>query len=165
MVEIKNLKIRFAQKSDGKYLEKWLDESVLQWFPMCNKAEVADAVNIWMSFTQYRAVLTAEIDKKPVGSALIYLQSYVKLAHQALFAIIIDKDYRGKGVGTTLINELIKIAKERFKLEILHLEVYETNPAIHLYERFGFKKYGVHKKFLKDQNGKYYDKILMQKNI
>ena len=166
MVPINNLKIRFADISDTKYLIKWLDdEDILRWFPMCNKPEVDDAVRIWMSFAKYRAVLTATIDDIPCGSAIIYLQSYEKLSHQALFGIIVDKEYRGKGIRTALIKEVMKIAKEDFKLELLHLEVYEGNPAFSLYERLGFKKYGVHKKFLKDSNGKYYDKILMQKPL
>ncbi len=161
-----DIKIRFAEKSDTKYLIKWLDDpEVLKWFPMCNKIEVDDSVRIWMSYAQYKAVLTAELDDKPVGNALIYLQPYKKLAHQALFAIILDKDYRGRGIGTKLLDELFKLAKDRFKLKFLHLEVYQGNPAERLYEKMGFVKYGVHKKFLKDTDGTYYDKIMMQKAL
>ncbi|MBN2479268.1 MAG: GNAT family N-acetyltransferase [Parachlamydiales bacterium] len=164
MVQIENFKIRFAENSDGKYLTKWLDDKeVLKWFPMCNKFEIDDAVKIWMSYAQFRAVITATVDNVPCGIANFYLQSFLKLKHQSLFAIIVDPKFRGKGVGSAILKELIKLAKERFKLEILHLEVYEGNPAYNLYERFGFKQYGVHKKFLKDLDGKYYDKYLMQK--
>jgi putative acetyltransferase len=164
MVQLDKLKIRLAENNDAKYLLKWLDDpDVLRWFPMCNRIEIEDAVKIWMSYTKYKAVITAELDGVPCGIANFYIQFYKKLVHQSLFAIIVDKDYRSKGIGTALINELLKLAKERFKLEILHLEVYEGNPAQKLYERFGFKKYGVHKRFLKDLNGKYYDKIMMQK--
>lgn len=164
MVQLDKLKIRFAKNSDAKYLTKWLnDPEILRWFPMCNEIEIDDAVRIWMSYTKYKAVITADWDNVPCGIANFYLQSFKKLAHQSLFAIIIAKQYRSRGIGTILIKELIKLAKERFKLEIMHLEVYEGNPAQKLYERLGFVKYGVHKKFLKDLNGKYYDKILMQK--
>lgn len=164
MVQSDKLKIRLSQNDDAKYLTKWLDdEDILRWFPMSNKVEIEDAVRIWMSYTKYKAVITAEWEGIPCGIANFYIQTYKKLAHQSLFAIIVAKEYRSKGIGTALIQELIKLAKENFKLKILHLEVYKGNPAQRLYERLGFVQYGVHKKFLKDQRGVYYDKIMMQK--
>lgn len=164
MVQSGKLKIRYSHEDDAAYLSKWLnDPEILKWFPMCNKLEIDDAVRIWMSYTKYKAVITAEWDGVPCGIANFYIQTYKKLAHHSLFAIIVDKEYRSKGIGTALINELLKLAKENFKLEILHLEVYSGNPAQKLYERLGFVKYGVHKKFLKDVDGVYYDKIMMQK--
>ena len=86
------------------------------------------------------------------------------MAHQCLFAIIVDEQHRGKGVGTALLRELIILSKEKFQLEFIHLEVYEGNPAINLYKRFGFEQYGIHERFIKDQ-GRYISKILMQKNL
>ncbi len=164
MVEIDKLKIRFSKKSDTKYLRKWLsDPQILKWFPMCNQFEIDDSIRIWMSYVDYKSVLTSVYDGNVCGNALIYLNSFKKISHTALFAMIIDKEYRNKGIGTILLKELFKLAKERFKIEMLHLEVYTGNPAIYLYEKLGFKKYGVHKKFLKDLDGTYYDKILMQK--
>ncbi|MFA6118514.1 MAG: GNAT family N-acetyltransferase [Parachlamydiales bacterium] len=166
MVQVRNLKIRLSEQSDAKYLTKWLsDPEILRWFPMCNEAEIEDAVKIWMSYTKYKAVITAVCDNVPCGIANLYVQSLKKLSHQSLFAIIVAKEYRGAGVGTALIKELIRMGKEDFKLELLHLEVYEGNPAQRLYERLGFKEYGVHKKFLKDLDGRYYNKILMQKKL
>ena len=166
MVEVDKLKIRFSEKSDAKYLMKWLsDPEILQWFPMYNKFEIEDSVRMWMSYLTYRAVITVVYDGKVCGNGLIYLNSLKKISHTALFAMIVDKEYRGKGIGTALLKELFKLAKERFKLEMLHLEVYTSNPAIHLYERQGFRRFGVHKKFLKEPDGTYYDKILMQKNL
>ncbi|NGX34163.1 MAG: hypothetical protein K1060chlam1_00513, partial [Candidatus Anoxychlamydiales bacterium] len=45
MVEIDKLKIRFSEKSDAKYLTKWIsDPEILKWFPMCNKFEIDDSV-------------------------------------------------------------------------------------------------------------------------
>lgn len=164
MVQSNKINIRLAQDDDAKYLTKWLtDQEILKWFPMCNKLEIEDAVRIWMSYIKYESVITAEVDGVPCGNALLYIQTYKKLAHQSLFAIIVAKEMRSKGIGTALIKELIRMGKEKFKLKTIHLEVYSGNPAQKLYERLGFVKYGVHKKFLKDLDGKYYDKIMMQK--
>lgn len=160
---MKELKIRFGEESDKKYLIEWLLEpGVLKWFPMRNQVEVDDAARIWISYAKYKAVLTATIEGKPCGIANLYLQPFQKFAHHALFAIIVERNARGKGVGTALVEELIELAKKQFHLEILHLEVYEGNPAKKLYERLGFKEYGYQKKFIKE-NGKYLGKHFMQK--
>ena len=156
--------IRFGEESDQKYLIDWLlQPGVLDGFPLTDLREIEDAARIWLSYSKHHAVLTALWDGVPCGIANLYLHPYQKLAHHCLFAIIVDEKVRGKGVGTQLLQELLTLAKERFKLEFIHLEVYAGNPAINLYRRLGFEQYGVHRKFMKDQQGRYTDKILMQK--
>jgi putative acetyltransferase len=136
----------------------------LEGFPLNDLREIEDAARIWISYSKQQAVLTALWDGVPCGIANLYLQPYQKMSHQCLFAIIVDEKYRGKGIGAKLLRELMTLAKERFKLEFIHLEVYQGNPAINLYKRLGFKEYGVHRRFMKDQ-GRYIDKILMQKYL
>ncbi len=161
---MKELDIRSGTEEDKNYLIKWLEEpGILKWFPMCNLAEIEDAVRVWVSYAKYGALLTATLDQKPCGVANLYLQPFRKLAHHALFAIIVGEEYRGKGIGTALMHELFILAK-KFKLEILHLEVYEGNPARHLYERLGFKTYGFQSRFIKENN-KFYGKYFMQKKL
>lgn len=160
---MKGLKIRFGEEGDKKYLIDWLSEpGVLKWFPMCNQVEVEDAARIWISYAKYKAVLTATVDDKPCGIANLYLQPFQKFAHHSLFAIIIGQEYRGKGIGRALIEELMELGKKQFRLEILHLEVYEGNPAKRLYERLGFKEFGYQKNFIKE-NGEYLGKHFMQR--
>lgn len=160
-----HLTIRFGEESDQKYLVEWLlQPGVLEGFPLTDLREIEDAARIWVSYSKQHAVLTALWDGVPCGIANLYLQPYQKLSHQCLFAIIVDEKVRGKGVGTKLMEELLSLAKERFNLEFVHLEVYRGNPAINLYRRFGFEEYGVHRHFMKDQ-GRYIDKIMMQKYL
>lgn len=157
--------IRLAEEADQTYLIEWLlQPGVLEGFPLSDLREVEDAARIWLSYTKYQAVWTALWEDVPCGIANLYLQPYKKLAHQCLFAIVVDEKHRGKGVGTRLLQELMKQAKERFQIELLHLEVYEKNPAIHLYQRLGFESYGIQRRFLKDE-GRYLGKILMQKKL
>ena len=160
------ISIREAVESDQKYLVEWLlQPGVLQWFPLSDLREIEDAARIWMSYTKQKAVLTALWEGVPCGIANLYLQPYKKLAHQCLFAIIVDEKYRGKGIGTTLLKELMALAKG-CGIQILHLEVYAGNPAKRLYERMGFVEYGIQKHFVKevvDGEKVYRAKVMMQK--
>jgi len=156
---------RLAVESDQKYLIEWLlQPGVLEGFPLTDLREIEDAARIWMGFSKIGSVLMAEKDGVPCGTAVLYIQPYKKLAHQCLLAIILDEKLRGHGVGTKLMTELMTLAKTKFHIELLHLEVYEHNRAIHLYERLGFVKYGFQKHFVKDQ-GRYIGKILMQRKL
>lgn len=145
-VELKHipgLEIRYSTMEDGQYLKEWLsDPTVSRWFPMNDMVETEDATMRWISFARYHCSLTAFIDGKPVGLTTLYLQPYKNLAHQCEFGIIVAPEYRGSGVGSHLLNSLMHMAKERFKIEVLHLQVYADNPAIRLYRRFGFVEFG-----------------------
>ncbi len=157
--------IRPAMVEEGSYLTKWLaDPAILRWFPMADAREIEDAVKIWMSYTRFQACFTALVDNTPAGMSTLYIQPYEKFAHQCLFAIIVDEKFRNQGIGTALLEHMCLQARDKFKIEILHLEVYEGNPAIHLYERMGFKEFGRHPRFIK-LNGEYLDKIMMQKEL
>ena len=157
--------IRHAEEGDEKYLTEWLSQGeVLRWFPLANAREIEDAVQIWMSYRKHRSVLTALWNDIPCGSANLYIQPYKKLAHQCLFAILVAESFRGKGVGTILLESLMELAQREFRIELLHLEVYEGNPAIRLYKKLGFEEYGAHAHFIKEE-GKYLSKILMQKKL
>jgi ribosomal protein S18 acetylase RimI-like enzyme len=156
--------IRPTIESDGPYLTAWLMEGdILQWFPMSDQLEVEDATRIWITYSKWGASLTATLNDEPVGMALLYLQPFVKLAHQCLFSIVVAPKHRGKGVGTELLQALIKYGKEKFNLEMLHLEVYDGNPAIGLYRKLGFTEFGKQKHFTKEGEGRYRGKTMMQK--
>jgi len=158
--------IRFTEAIDAPFLTKWLEEpATLRWYPMCDLREIDDAVRIWMSYAKLQAGLTALCDGKPCALATLYIQPFQKLRHTCLFAVIVQKEYRSKGVGKQLLEELMQLAKSKFHIEVLHLEVYEENPAIRLYERLGFVEFGRQERFIKEENGKYLAKIFMQKEL
>jgi RimJ/RimL family protein N-acetyltransferase len=159
------LSFRPTIADDAPFLLQWLsDPKILRWFPMFDPREIEDAVRIWIGYSKIDAGITALYHSQPCGMANLYIQPYKKLAHTCLFSIIVKEEMRGKGVGKQLLEHLMKHAKEKFKIEILHLEVYEGNPAKHLYERAGFKEFGCQTRFIKE-NGKYIPKIFMQRNL
>lgn len=161
------LSIRLGEEGDQKYLVEWLlQPGVLEGFPLYDLREIEDASRLWMSYSKMEAVLIVQSDGVPCGTAVLYVQPYRKLSHQCLFAIIIDEKFRGQGVGTYLLTELIKWAREKFHISLLHLEVYEGNRAIGLYHKLGFISYGLQPRFVKvPGESRYIGKIFMQKKL
>ena len=160
-----NLEVVPSIEEDGKMMVRlYQQEGVLRYFPMIDLREIEDAVRVWEIFCKKGASLTAVVEGVRCGVAYLNLQPYKKFEHQCLITIIVDENYRNKGVGTALLKALFNLAKETFHLEMLHLEVYETNPAIRLYERMGFTSFGVQKHFIKE-NGSFIGKTLMQCKI
>jgi len=161
---IQGLDFRYTEINDGRYLKEWLqDPSVRRWFPMADEIEIDDAVNRWVGFSRYKCSLTALMEGVPCGMSTLYLQPYKKLAHQCEFGIIVGEKYRGKGVGSQLLNNLIHLSKVQFHIELLHLQVYAENPAIRLYERFGFVEFGRQNQWIKEDDGSYTGRIFMEK--
>jgi len=128
---------------------------------MISEREIDDSVRFWTHYIQLKSTYTAEVNGEPVGIGYLNIQACEKMKHQCLIMIIVTETARGKGIGTQLLEYLMIKAKEEFGIEKLHLEVYEGNPAIRLYERAGFVEYGRHPRYLKEF-GKYLSKILME---
>ncbi len=162
----KELSIRFVEEGDAVYLKNWLSQpSTLFGFTMTGEKEINDSVQVWMNYSKSNRGLTALWNGVPCGMALLYLQSFEKLAHTCLFSIVIDEEKRGKGIGTALLQDLMALAKDDCQIEILHLEVFEDNPAIHLYQKMGFSLYGKQKHFSLEPDGSYRTKLFMQKAL
>jgi len=160
-----SLTFRLTQPEDAPFLSLWLsDPHILCWFPMIDAREIEDAVRIWIGYSKIESGLTALDNGEPCGIANLYIQPYAKQKHTCLFSIIVKEEMRGKGVGKALLGQLISLAKEKFQIEILHLEVYEGNPAQHLYEKMGFVLFGRQSHFIKE-DGRYSAKLLMQKRL
>ena len=77
---------------------------------------------------------------KVVANTSIKLQQWKK-SHIGKFGIAIRKGYRGVGLGTYAMNEVLKLAKKELPgIKIVQLDVYTINkPAVALYKKMGFK--------------------------
>lgn len=69
-------------------------------------------------------------------------------------SIVVDPQFQGKGIGSHLITTFLDEIKEHHA-DILRVELMarESNPAIKLYEKMGFKKEGRFEKRVRSQNG------------
>jgi GNAT superfamily N-acetyltransferase len=86
----------------------------------------------------------ASIDTNPIGAAWLRLWleadkgfGYVKDEIPEL-AIAVLPDYRGQGIGTKLLTQILGTAK--MKYPAVSLSVRANNPVVRLYERTGFMK-------------------------
>jgi ribosomal protein S18 acetylase RimI-like enzyme len=79
----------------------------------------------------------AETDNKIVGFALYYIRySTWKGCRMYLEDIIVTEEYRCKGIGTMLMDQLIETAKEK-KFSGIIWQVLEWNePAINFYRKY-----------------------------
>ena len=86
----------------------------------------------------YFEFFVAEVDSNIVGLAL-YFFSYSTWKGKSLYLddLIVQKEYRGEGIGTQLFNELLKVAKES-NCGKVHWQVLDWNePAIEYYKKIG----------------------------
>lgn len=62
--------------------------------------------------------------------------------------IVTAKKFRKHHIGSTMLSKLIEMAEIEKRINSITLEVNSNNePAIKLYEKFGFKKVGLRKKY------------------
>lgn len=157
--------IRFSTEADLPYLKKWLkSEGMLHWFPPSNDEELENFAGVWISFAKYRASLTAIFEQNPIGIGTLLLMPYRKVAHQCMFQLIVDPDQHRKGVGRALVRNLKHLAKNRFRLDLIHAEILGENPVTHLLKEQGFTQFARQENFVKE-NGGYFPRILMEHDL
>ena len=72
-----------------------------------------------------------------------------RMSHRAELGLTVVRDMWNRGVGHMLLNKLIGFAKDA-GIEIINLEVRSDNAAaIHLYEKFGFRRIGTSPAYFK----------------
>lgn len=97
-----------------------------------------------------------------VADARVYrLGNHIKYHHRAGFGISIRQEWCDLGLGSLMLREAIRIAREN-GFEQLELGVFADNlRAIHIYEKAGFQKVGVQPRAFKLKDGTYRDEIQM----
>ena len=104
------------------------------------------------------------INNKVVSIAQIRKLGRKRIEHNSEIAISVKKEYWGLGIGSVVMEQLIEFAKNNNIINI-SLGVKASNyKAINLYEKFGFKKIGIHKNYF-NINGVFDDEILMDLSL
>ncbi len=98
--------------------------------------------------TQDRIMLVAKEGGKPVAVGTLERLPR-RMDHRGELGISVIKDCWNKGIGSQIMKNLLAFAKEN-GFEIVDLQVRSDNcSAIHLYEKYGFRKIGTHPAFHK----------------
>ncbi len=83
-----------------------------------------------------------------------------RMSHRAEMSLAIIKSQWNKGIGSMLMEKLIEYARQN-DIEIIQLEVRSDNEnAIHVYEKYGFRRIGTIPAYFKIGNA-YYDFEMM----
>ncbi|HEX2583027.1 MAG TPA: GNAT family N-acetyltransferase [Chlamydiales bacterium] len=139
MIEIPDFDIRFSEMEDQPYLDRWfLDAGACDDFPF-DFEERGDALKNWLGFSRFKASLTGTINNVPCAIGTLFLMPYKKVAHHCSFYLIVDPDHRRKGVGTSMVRNLLHLAKSRFRLESVHVEIYEPSKLHSILQKLGFE--------------------------
>ena len=85
--------------------------------------------------------IVAEVDGKVVGAVWTRIMNdYGHVDDETpSFAISLYKDYRGKGIGTEMMHQMLSLLKTQ-GYEKASLAVQKANYAVKMYEKVGFKK-------------------------
>lgn len=171
----KKIVIREFQKKDFKKIKEFLEynhsfneNDMLAQVGKLTKRQELDFLNKVSKNTNKKACvyIFAQHNEKIIGSADIDLMGG-RENHVGNFGIKIKSGYRGIGLGTFLMSEVIKLAIRKLKPSprCIRLECYSNNiPAINLYKKMGFKIYGRIPK-QREYKGKLYDEVIMLRFI
>ncbi|GGB65581.1 hypothetical protein GCM10007424_01880 [Flavobacterium suaedae] len=109
-------------------------------------------------------LLVAEHNNELIGNIDLTGNQREKIFHTAALGMGIANNWQNLGIGTCLMDMLLKIATKHLPVNIIWLEVYSSNiSGIKLYDKFGFEECGTIKNFFKEKH--IADKITMVKYI
>ncbi|MDQ0226496.1 hypothetical protein CHH83_11645 [Bacillus sp. 7586-K] len=146
--------IRQATKEDEAFLWEMLYEAI--YVPdgedkfdksLLKTSKLANYVENWGRDGDYGLIALNEQNQK-IGAVWIRLfneltRTYGYVDEQTpILSMALLPEYRGIGIGTKLMKEIIALAKEK-QFPAISLSVAPENSALSLYEKFGFIKIGI----------------------
>ena len=136
------LNIRPATVNDAALILKFIrDLAEYERDPQAVTASEADLVRDGFGGDPKFRVVIAEWDRKPVGFALFFNNYSTWLGRPGLYLedVFVRPEFRGKGIGKTLLLHLARLAVEencgRFQWQVLDW----NTPSIRFYESLGAK--------------------------
>lgn len=104
----------------------------------------SDFREIWRKYlidhvTKKSNIVVFEEDNKILGFVISEVSSDLDHSFGVICDILVQKDIRGKGVGTILINDVLEFFKENNIDQIFIESGLENHSAHDFFEKFGFK--------------------------
>lgn len=109
--------------------------------------------------------LVCEFLGKIVATCNVFRKSTaLRYKHRAGIGVAVLKEFHNLRIATSLIELAIEWCADKTDIEQIELEVIKENAsAIHLYEKFGFKKVSKMPNYFKYKDGTYADAYIMIK--
>ena len=127
----------------------------------------AEVIAAWCRDLDYERILplVAEAGGGLVADATLHQRRAGWMRHAARVRVVIAPAYRGKGLGTQLINELIAIAEET-DLEKMDVELMgDQKAAIAAFQNLDFRQVAVFPDHVKDLTGKKHDLVVLVRDL
>ena len=155
--------IRYSRGLDELCLTQWAKHPKLQPFLACRgDEEIKNFCRTWIFFAQKQAGLSVVIKDTNVGMGVLILMPYQKVMHHAMLQIMVDPDQARQGVGSTLLKNILHLAKDYLKLEMVFMELIGPTPHLSFFLKRGFKVYAEQKGYVQ---GSHPDKILLEYSL
>jgi len=146
-------KLRRAEPGDGEFIFLMMYEAVFWDKAGADRPPVEEMFNQDEILPRYTAEwgrkgdegVIAEEDGRPVGAAWFRFYTAAEPAYGFVaedipeIAIGLLREARGRGTGTALLKALLDRAKD-LSYRTVCLSAYRDNPAMGLYEKFGFER-------------------------
>lgn len=141
--------IRYSTLEDLLFLQQcFADPEEREPFPFETDEETGESLKNWIGFSKYKASLTGTMKGEPSAIGTLFLMPYRKVAHHCSFYLVVKKEERRKGIGTSMVRNLLHLAKTRFKLESVHVEFYAPSPLQSILEQLRFELYARQEQFV-----------------
>ena len=148
-MDIPGFDIRFSELDDAAYLSSWFSyPDACDDYPF-SIDEKGESLKNWIGFSKYKASLTGTMKGVPCAVGPLFLMPYRKVAHHCSFYLMVDPEHRRKGIGAAMVRNLLHLAKTRFKLESVHVEIYEPSLFRSILERLNFQPFAHQENFVK----------------
>lgn len=141
-------------------------EFVIRYPEECSDTEASEAAFLQrINDSPIDLMIVCEIDGKIAGNCQLAFHGRIKTQHRAGVAIGILQEHWGKGIGTAMFEEMIRIAKAR-GIHQLELEVIEGNErALGLYRKMGFETVAQRPDAIRLKDGTLLKEFLMIKKL
>jgi putative acetyltransferase len=126
-----------------------------------NPPYIDEVVDRWISNIENMIALVAIYDKLIVGYAMISKGTRERRKGVGDLAMYLHQDFQNAGLGTAMLDRLLNLARKE-GLHRIGLHVIADNKiAVHLYEKFCFRKEGILKESYLGQDKRYHDELVM----
>ena len=133
--------IRYFEEKEAPILKNHLLNPLIQkWFPLSSEIDVDLFTRNWVNFAKHRTAITAPWDQQPIGFGAIFLLPYKKVAIHTMAYLLVDPAFQRKGVGTSLMRNLIHLSRDFRIIEKVQCEIYQGCALEGILKRLSFEK-------------------------